>query len=92
MLLLGHACRQELAGKATTLEQDEATLSAAGDQVAWRLWNALQLRMGHKKLLQKGVDQADAAIMFLTVQRDAAMWESGQPKLPTPRLEPHSEL
>ncbi|KAK9826262.1 hypothetical protein WJX74_003591 [Apatococcus lobatus] len=91
--LLGQACRQELAWKATTLEEDEATLSAAGDQIARRLWNALQLRIGHKKLLQKCAAQADAAIVFLKIQQGAAKTDLQQLSPHAPALpQPHSEL
>ena len=91
--VLGHACRQELTGKITTLEQDEAILNAAGDQISWRLWNALQLRTGHKNLLHKCTAQADAAIVFLEIQQNAVSTGPGQPQTPdNPALQLHSEL
>lgn len=91
--MLGHACRQELTAKATTVEQDEAILNAGGDQIAWRLWNAVQLRMGHKKLLQKCTAQADAATVFLEIQLKAASTVPSQPQAALkPPLPPHSEL
>ena len=69
--MLEHACRQELVSKPTTLEEDESMLQ--GEQAAsdLRMWNALQLRMGHKRLLQHCTSQADTAAMFLETQRMA---------------------
>ena len=66
--MLGYACSQELSEKPTTLQEDEAALQAAATDIEWRYWSALQLRMGHKRLLHHCASQADAALLFLQIQ------------------------
>ncbi|KAK9816244.1 hypothetical protein WJX74_008633 [Apatococcus lobatus] len=90
--LFGYACRQELVGKATTPEEDDVTLSAAGDETTWRFWNALQLRIGHKKLLKICANQADAAVAFLQIQHDDLDLELGHSDALVCPLQLHSEL
>ncbi len=69
--VMGHACRQELAFKPTTLEEDERMLQEGQAATNLRLWNALQLRVGCKRLLLKCADQADAARVFLETENMA---------------------
>ncbi len=55
----------------TSPEQDERLLREQAN-LTQRMQDSLQLRLGHKRLLQGCVAQADAALFFLDIVRDAA--------------------
>lgn len=83
-----HACGMTLDRMPTTPEQDERLLREQTD-LPQRMHDSIHLRLGHKRLLQGCIAQAEAALFFLDTVHQAAL----QPRKPAaPALDDYAEL
>ncbi|KAK9865760.1 hypothetical protein WJX84_006773 [Apatococcus fuscideae] len=72
-----HVCQSALAAMQTTPQEDERMLREQAD-LTQRMQDSLQLRLGHKRLLQGCIAQTQAALFYLDTVHEAAL--SAQPK------------